>query len=264
MISSLMYHAVTSAKTASGSWDPHYAVDAGAFHAQVAALQAAGLRVTSVRATLDAPPGPNTERPNVCLTFDDGTHTDADVAWPILSSFGATADFFVNPSTVGTSGFVTWAQLRQMADAGMSVQSHGQSHRFLDDLPEGQLHEELHASKSEIEARIGRQVSLLAPPGGRLTNRAIGIALGLGYEAICSSRPGRWALGDGPVLPRIAVLASHDTSRVVDFGLGKPSAVAPLVARYATAWGVKKVLGNGRYVKLRERLLNSAKATRNA
>jgi len=39
------------------------------------------------------------------------------------------------PAQVGGRGYASWAQLREMSDAGMSIQSHGYSHDyFLTDL----------------------------------------------------------------------------------------------------------------------------------
>ena len=69
------------------------------------------------------------------MTFDDGLASNAWAAGQ-LAERGDTADFFVNPSTVGTAGFLDWPTLRRMADAGMSIQSHGMHHRYLSGLLE--------------------------------------------------------------------------------------------------------------------------------
>lgn len=258
-----MYHAVPQVSQSLGNasepaWDPHYAVGADAFRLQISGLLSAGLHVTSVRAALDGE-ARAAAKGVACLTFDDGTHTDAEVAFPILASLGAKADFFVNSSTVNTPGFVNWRQLREMAEAGMSIQSHAHSHRFLEDLDAANLRDELGRSKAEIEDRLGQAVSLLAPPGGRFSARVVDMAMDLGYEAICSSRPGRWRVGQGPVLPRVAVLADDQTGKIIACGRGDFLQLAPLMIRHGAAWSIKKLLGNNAYVMFRERILAALK-----
>src|SRR5215472_4333445 len=68
---------------------------------------------------------------SVVITFDDGVLSDYEVAFPILSEYGICGHFFVNTSSVGTKGYVTWAQLGEMQRGGMSIQSHAHDHVYL-------------------------------------------------------------------------------------------------------------------------------------
>jgi peptidoglycan/xylan/chitin deacetylase (PgdA/CDA1 family) len=51
----------------------------------------------------------------ICITFDDGKASDYDIAFPVLMGLGMTGTFFVVTQRVGQPGYVTWAQLKEMA-----------------------------------------------------------------------------------------------------------------------------------------------------
>jgi peptidoglycan/xylan/chitin deacetylase (PgdA/CDA1 family) len=61
---------------------------------------------------------------------------------------------------------MTWEQVRELADAGMDVQSHTRTHRVLHTLLPSEIGEELALSRSDIEAVIERPVRALAYPVG--------------------------------------------------------------------------------------------------
>ncbi|HJY91566.1 MAG TPA: polysaccharide deacetylase family protein, partial [Candidatus Acidoferrum sp.] len=54
------------------------------------------------------------------------------VAWPILKEFGYPFTLFVYTQWVNTGGkSMTWAQLEEMRDAGVDLESHTVSHHEL-------------------------------------------------------------------------------------------------------------------------------------
>ncbi len=252
----LMYHAVLPPDGGTADWDPHYAVTAAGFRAQLAALHAAGFVAASV-ASLMATAGAQRSGPArpVALTFDDGTATDRDVALQLLVDARATADFFVNPSRVGMRGTVSWQGLAEMQQAGMSIQSHAHTHRMLDELSAVEVHDELRRSKQTIEDRLGSAVTLLAPPGGRCTTTVLDTARSLGYSLVCGSQPGVW---QGPaqfLAPRLAVLAATTTARLQSWALGRRRSLLREQARFAATGTAKRILGNVGYERLRARVL---------
>jgi peptidoglycan/xylan/chitin deacetylase (PgdA/CDA1 family) len=62
---------------------------------------------------------------------------------------------------------MTCDQVRALADAGMSVQSHTRNHRVLDTLPDAALRDELLGARLDLEREIGRPVEAIAYPVGR-------------------------------------------------------------------------------------------------
>jgi peptidoglycan/xylan/chitin deacetylase (PgdA/CDA1 family) len=246
----LMYHQLGREASGPGK-DPHYTVDLVRFSQQLAICQRMGGGVINTHQWLDGKPG-------VIITFDDGHESDYAHAFPTLASAKTSADFFINPRQVGTPGYATWKQLREMAENGMSIQSHGLDHAyFLTDLPPARLREELIASRREIEDRTGKPVTLLAPPGGRCPADLIKIAVECGYTHVLSSKPGRIFNGHGRELQRMAVTAQLDDYSLESWLRGG-SAMLRAQVRYGVLDLAKRALGDDTYRFVRQRLLKPA------
>jgi peptidoglycan/xylan/chitin deacetylase (PgdA/CDA1 family) len=138
------------------------------------------------------------------LTFDDGRASDYEVAYPMLVAADISATFFINTATVESPGHLTWLQLREMKQAGMSVQSHGHDHTDLARLTPTQLDYQLRRSKAEIEDHLGSQVTLLALPYGSRGANTLTAAERNGYHALCSSGGGLARSGTG-VVDRVCI-----------------------------------------------------------
>jgi peptidoglycan/xylan/chitin deacetylase (PgdA/CDA1 family) len=244
----LMYHALGEAAGAGA--DPRYTVERARFVGHMALCARAGGAVVSARDWLAG-------RAGVIVTFDDGDVSNHRLAFPFLADAQATADFFVNPAQVGTPGYATWAELREMSDGGMSIQSHGLDHRvFLTELPPARLREDLRRARLEIEEHVGRPVTLLAPAGGREPPALAPIAREVGYTHVLNSRPGRVRPGDGPTLGRLAVTARLDDATLESWLRGGP-ALRLAEARYALLGLAKRALGDDAYRSVRKRLLGA-------
>lgn len=244
----LMYHALSRGQVPPGQ-DPHYVLDEARFREQLQWVDAAG-GACSARDWLDG------ERRPVLLTFDDGHASNYNLAFPALAEDGMRADFFVNPANVGKPGFATWAQLREMSAAGMSIQSHGYDHVYLTTLEPGALRERLHAARTAIEDRVGAAVTLLAPPGGRMPGGLARVARECGYRYVLSSRPGRVFADTGQtVLPRLAVTASLPSSRLRAWIEGYGPSILREQLRYGSLALAKRLLGDSGYERARQMAL---------
>jgi peptidoglycan/xylan/chitin deacetylase (PgdA/CDA1 family) len=257
----LMYHGVPEVGGVDG--DAHYAVDRQRFAAQIAAIQASGQAVCSVA---DRVAAVNDGQAAVCVTFDDGLVSNAWAA-EHLASQGGTADFFVNPSTIGTPGFLSWQALREMADAGMSIQSHGMHHRYLDELDPAAVRAELTDSRRAIEDGIGRPVTIYAPAGGRMPEGFFQLAAELGYPIVCSSRVGLWQRGAATVagsleVPRLAVLAGTSAGQFARWIRQSSMEIFRQTARYRVLTASKRLLGNQGHEQLRRLLIAARNGVR--
>jgi len=249
----LMYHALRRGETPPGQ-DPHYTLDADAFERQMQRI-AGGPGGTSAARHLG---GDGKRDARVLVTFDDGHDSNYTHAFPALRRHGLVADFFVNPANVGKPGFLGWSRLREMADAGMSIQSHGYDHVYLTHMDGLQLRRTLRAAREEIEQRIGRPVTLLAPPGGRMPPGLAGIARECGYAHVLSSRPGLFR-DSGPArrqpIPRMAMTIAT-TERTFDRWVARaPVAIGRERLRYGALATAKRLLGDVGYERARTRAL---------
>lgn len=252
----LMYHAVpTDDPVADSAADPHYSVSMTRFVAQLDAIVARGQRPRSVRdlqasGTSWRAPGP------VALTFDDG-HASNYAAYLEIAKRGGSADLFVNPSTIGTRGFLTWTQLRELAALGASIQSHGQHHDFLDDMPPAGVWAELVDSRQCIADEIGRPATFFAPPNGRMPDGFVHRAKAAGYSGVCSSRVGLWDQGEDDEIPRFAVLAGTSAAQFDRWLRREPISMNYSLARAAVLRSGKRLLGNAGYQRVRNTLLRA-------
>jgi peptidoglycan/xylan/chitin deacetylase (PgdA/CDA1 family) len=236
-----MYHVLTGGTGTSGyAGGAKYHLPVAAFRDHLALIASAGFRVASVADLWKGRPAPD-DRPAVGLTFDDGDASNYTLALPALVEAGAPADFFVNTSTVGQPGFLTWAHIAEMQRAGLSFQSHSHDHVVLLNLPAPALERQLRESKRLLEDRLGTPVDFLAAPYGLLNHRVVQAAGEAGYRAVCTS----W---DWPARPRartLGRLAVHDTTTREDFSQllhGRPGILGRRLARALLAHVPKRIL----------------------
>ena len=107
-----------------------------------------------------------------------------------------------------------WDQIREAANRGIEIGSHGRTHRDLSRLAPGELRSELEGSKKTLEDRLGREVSSLALPFGAATLEVFLCARELGYREICGGMPFRPGGILPGVLPRMPVYRG-DTARAL-------------------------------------------------
>lgn len=246
----LMYHAIGANGAVAAGQDPHYSIDRDVFARHLRDCRATGSAVSSARDWLAGP-----REPAILLSFDDGHVSNHGEALPLLLEHGCSADFFVNSGNVGTPGFATWSQLREMAAAGQSIQSHSHTHRYLTSLGAAELRDELSRSRAMIEQEIGQPVTLLAPPGGRMPPNLEQVARDCGYRHILSSRPGRIGRGNPMILPRMAVTAQLDAATLAAWLRGDTLTFARAGLRYAALSALKRLFGDRGYERLRARAL---------
>jgi hypothetical protein len=106
-------------------------------------------------------------RGKLIITWDDGKAGIYTNAFPIFVAKGVTATFYIVSDYVGTAGYVTWAQLREMAAAGMDIQCHTKDHGDLTTLSEAQTDANLQAVNAAFIANGLAAPSHTAYPGGQ-------------------------------------------------------------------------------------------------
>ncbi len=138
--------------------------------------------------------------PLVAITFDDGFRNVYEHGLPILEGYGFTATVFLVTDYCGRTNswpsqspnimrqpLLSWAEVKAMAEAGVTFGSHTRTHPDLRGLPSLDAEEELVASKRAIEDVTGRPVELLAYPYGTYDEKVKRLARAH-FALACSAR----------------------------------------------------------------------------
>lgn len=128
---------------------------------------------------------------SVVLTFDDGYKNNYLRAFPVLKKYGFPAALFVVSSYVKGGESISWGQIREMAENGITIGSHTVNHHNLPGLTLQEAAFELAESKKEIEKNIGREVKFLAYPNGGYSEAVKMLARISGYKAACTTNRGQ-------------------------------------------------------------------------
>lgn len=149
------------------------------FDEQMAQLRELGYTVVGLDAVLDhyAEGKPLPDRA-VLITFDDGYRDNLENAMCVLRDHGYPAVLFVpigyldatfplpHEQHLAERGLVNhtldWAELAELEQGGIRIESHGISHRPLADLEVDEAAREIALSKLRLEERLGRPVRAFA------------------------------------------------------------------------------------------------------
>jgi peptidoglycan/xylan/chitin deacetylase (PgdA/CDA1 family) len=222
-----------------------YILTAANFRKQMQSLKDANLRGVSVSEALTFP-----AKPSVAITFDDGCETDLLAAAPILKESGFGATFYVTSGVVGTRGYLSAPQLRELYGLGFEIGCHSMTHPYLPDLDDVRLHEEIVGAKKQLEQMLGRPVEHFSCPGGRYDQRVKDVAREAGYRTVATSRIHANSKSTDPfALGRVAVM--RDTKPRIFLALCDGNRLWQLAIRDRLRHGAKRVLGNSFYDRLR-------------
>lgn len=251
----LMYHGVDPGDGRFrdyGGAARHYIISGETFWRHLQLLSKRNYQVVDPTARLEEEPARNPLKSGeIVFTFDDGLRSDYDVVYPMLRTIGWPGLFFVESGAVGKDGHLTAAMLREMAENGMVIGSHGHSHCFLAGLSLEKRREEIAGSKKRLEDILGKPVRALALPGGRMDAPAEATTREAGYQAVFTSRPervfqkrGLWHIG------RVPVRSDWTESRMADFLDRSEDEVAKLLRESAFRRHLQGLLGHRLYDRL--------------
>jgi peptidoglycan/xylan/chitin deacetylase (PgdA/CDA1 family) len=237
-MTALMYHDVVAAG----------GEDSSGFPGRDAALykvtpQAFAEHLDAIRKSLPAPPAPPVRPapapPGLAITFDDGG-VSAMAAADLLESRGLIGHFFVTANYIGTRGFVSEGDIRELARRGHVIGSHSCSHPLrMGHCTFAQLLDEWRRSRAILTDIVGDEVRVASVPGGDFSLPVAEAAAEAGLTQLFTSEPtsqtqqlsgltlaGRFTIQRWTTAKTAAALAS---------GKWLPR------ARQATVWNAKKL-----------------------
>lgn len=189
----LMYHYVDDEPPAEmGPYADSLTVRTPEFEAQAAYIESQGIRAIGFPELYLALAGTAPlSGPSVILTFDDGGADLYTKAFPILKKHKLTATFFIITDEIGKPGYLTWEQIVEMKEAGMSIESHTKTHPDLPSASDAQLQAELVESSQAIEKYTGQASIVLSYPAGSYDDRVVSAAREAGYLMAVTTNAGK-------------------------------------------------------------------------
>ncbi len=189
----LMYHYVSPLPEDADAIREGLTVEVETFAAHIAYLDEAGYTPVSLYALYDAllTGAPLPEKP-VILTFDDGHLDHYTNVFPILQEYGFTATFFIITARADANDpeYMTWEQINEMAQAGMSMEPHTKNHLALYERGHDFLVYEMLGSIESLKAHTGRMTRMFSYPAGRYDETTLQVAEELAIWQAVTTLPG--------------------------------------------------------------------------
>ena len=253
----LMYHELETPGRPICQNEPgyqRYVLQAADFAAQMELLNAQGWRGACVGDAIHS-----FSDKTVTITFDDGCETDLTSAAPILQRLGFGATFYITTGWSGKPGFLSDAQIRELSSSGFEIGCHSESHRYLTDLDDAGLRQEIVDPKIKLEQIIGKPVQHFSCPGGRFDQRVAQVARDAQYLTVSTSAiQANSAATDRFALGRVAILRHTPLSEFQDICQGRGLWRSRLGVQLRAA--VKNTIGNTGYDKIRAAILGKPRS----
>ena len=202
----ILYHHVSDSTPQSTSISP------AAFEAQMDYLEQNDFAVVSLLELVEKlRKGEALPDKTVAISFDDSYVSVYESAYPRLKRRGWPFTFFVNTDAVNRGKiFVTWDQLREMANNGATIANHTTRHNHLPRRDQHEteqewrvrISEEIHNAQQKIKQEIGTAPMILAYPFGEYDAGIQKIVKKLGYIAFGQQSGALYSEGDLQAVPR--------------------------------------------------------------
>ena len=187
----------------------------------------------------------------VTFTFDDGGVSFYTIIAPILEKLGLVGHFYIATDRIGSEGFMSEAQIKDLHQRGHVIGSHSCSHPS--DFRELSLEarkKEWENSVQRLSGIIGEPVKEVSIPNGFLQEEDLPIFKSLGIATIYTSKLGENRQCDGiDIIGRIGIDNGMSAQRIEKIIFGGFTYKMMLVKQKALSI-LKAVLGN-QYIKMK-------------
>lgn len=153
------------------------------------------------------------------LCVDDAFTSFADVGMPLLREYGFPVSLFVNTDSVGTHGYLGWAEIRALYDEGVEIGNHTATHAYLVEKEAGEdfvswrkrIVADISKAQRQFEQHLGIAPELFVYPYGEYSPELISIVQELGFSAAFAQQSG-------------VIHSAHDLFTLPRFPMGGPYA----------------------------------------
>ena len=183
-----------------------------------------GYRFVSINDVCDIMANGKTDKPFVCLTFDDGYQDNYDIAYTILKRYEVPFAIYVTTGFIDNRLPMWWYPNEQLgistdflkvldADSLCTIGAHTVSHPRLDTLSNEEQRKEILESKNILESILGHSVNHFSYPHGAYNDETQSIVRDYGFHTALMAWGGSIRRGANPLLlPRIELKQPCNTN----------------------------------------------------
>lgn len=152
------------------------------------------------------------------LSVDDVYRSFLDEALPLLKEFNYPATLFISSSLVGGGDYLTWQEIKRLAEGGFEIGNHSARHDYLLERQEGESRQEwrrrvsqdLTTAQQEFERHLGFRPELFAYPYGEYNPELMELVRTLGFRAAFGQQSGVISAAQDPFsLPRFPMAGPY-------------------------------------------------------
>jgi peptidoglycan/xylan/chitin deacetylase (PgdA/CDA1 family) len=194
---------------------------------------------------------------DVALTFDDGGVSFLHPIADLLEARHRRGYFFITTGRIGTPGFLTAAEVRELHRRGHVVGSHSDTHPTrMAALTRAELDREWRTSNQHLADLTGQPTTVASVPGGYYSREVGRSAAAAGITQLFTSEPTAQAaqLDGCQILGRYVIKRGMPPEWSAGFAAGDPK----FCLRQTMLWKAKRIaktLGGGAYLKARQAIL---------
>ncbi len=183
------------------------------FEAHIKELRNGGYKVLPMARIVDGVgAGRGLPDRSIGITIDDAYRSVYTEAWPRLRAAGLPFTLFVNTEPLDRrfGAYMTWDQLREMVQDGVTVGNHTVSHLHMVGKSPERIAREIARSQARLEAELGVTPTLFAYPYGEFSLAVRRHIAESGFKAAFGQHSGvMYGGSDMLYLPRFAVNESY-------------------------------------------------------
>lgn len=188
----LMYHSISDEDPSN-----NLLVPPAMFEEQMAWLEANNFTAMNMDEALEAMRTRKVPKRPVVITFDDGYANNYTSAFPSLKNHKLKATFFVITDGVDNGYYMSSDNLKEMQEAGMSIENHTANHLELNNLSKTDAYESIKRAQDYLRNVIGSDGNYLCYPVGKYNDETIQIEEELGIKAAVTTQGGFASINDG-------------------------------------------------------------------
>ena len=193
--------------------NPDNSVKLAEFDAHIAELTNGRYNVVALPEILAAiERGERLSNRTVAITIDDTFRSVYDEAWPRLKKAGLPFTLFVttDPSDLDAPAYMTWDEIRELRDAGVTIGAHTASHMLVSASTTDELRGDIERSFESFQRELGERPTIFSWPKGEMSAAAGDMLAELGFQAAFGYHSGSVnSLADRMQMPRFPMVGNY-------------------------------------------------------